>query len=266
MVLASVWAAMDEAEAIFRDHVGAAPSVAKPGGDFATEADLAIERLLRERLGKSHPVFGEEAGGNIHEDLVWVVDPIDGTSNYSTGNPNCGIIVCLLDHGQPAAAVISLPNFGIRVSAERGGPLQVTGRDHAAGLDEPRPYVSQVGFGSIVSPPDSRFPTRLRHQLLGELAAEYPRLRITGSVGVDLAFTALGVFGGAVSFSPHVWDNAAGVLLVQAAGGVATDLRGEPWQPLSQGVLAGTSEVHQTLLAAVKATRTQSHPAPPANS
>ena len=69
-----------------------------------------------------------------------------------------------------------------------------------------------------------------------------------GSTGIDLAYTAAGVLGGAISFGHHVWDHAAGVALVRAAGGVVTDLAGDDWTPTSRSALAGVPSVHAQIL------------------
>ena len=73
-------------------------------------------------------------------------------------------------------------------------------------------------------------------------------MRMHGSTGIDLAYTAAGVLGGAISFGHHVWDHAAGVALVRAAGGVVTDLTGEDWTPTSRSALAGVPGVHAQIL------------------
>lgn len=241
------------AEEMFSVGLGAAPAVMKPGGDFATEVDLAIESYLRRALLRHTgiDVFGEEAGGNLDADLVWVVDPIDGTSNFAAGNSHCAILVSLLERGQPVIALTSMPVQGRRLSAISGGGVRLNGKA-CQRLPREHKWTHQIGFGSIVSPMDSRFPTTRRHDLLRSLVDLYPRLRITGSVGVDLAYVAMGIFGAAVTFSPHVWDNAAGVLLVTEAGGTVTDLSGNAWHKGSDGVIAGTSQSHGLIVERVR--------------
>ena len=252
-LLAVAEAVVGDAERVFRSSIGAEPMITKGAGDFATETDMEIEQRVRETLAERTglPVFGEEGGGSLDEDTVWVVDPVDGTSNFSAGNPMCSTIVSLLHYGTPVVGVISLPMLGKRLTAVHGSPLYVNGVAQKP-LEESSPLVAQVGFGSIVSAVDSRFPTMRRQALMRMLADLYPRLRVTGSVGVDLAFTALGTFGGSISFSPHVWDNAAGVLLVRSAGGVVTDLDGNTWGPRSHGVIAGTPLVHHALMSTIE--------------
>ncbi|MGD7000939.1 inositol monophosphatase family protein [Corynebacterium halotolerans] len=238
-----------EAERMFIGGLGADPFELKAEGDFATEVDLKIETHLRRRLTEltAIPVFGEEAGGQKRQPMVWVVDPIDGTANYAAGNPMCSILVSLLVDGQPVVAVTAIPLLGRRLSAHEGSPLFLNGQP-ATPLRDRDKRVAQIGFSSVGSPLNSQFPSLVRQGLLSRLAETYLRPRITGSVGVDLAFTAQGIFGGAVSFSPHVWDNAAGVMLVRAAGGVVTDTEGRPWTPESAGVVAGNAQAHADIL------------------
>lgn len=120
--------AVDEAAELFQTHIGAAPALFKGEGDFATEADLAIESLLRKRLTDATgiPVFGEEHGGDLNAEACWVLDPIDGTSNYSCGNPMCAILVALLIDGQPVVAVTDMPLLGHRMHAIEGSPSCLT--------------------------------------------------------------------------------------------------------------------------------------------
>ena len=248
-LLAIAHAVLDDAERLFLEAKGGDVLHAKGKGDFCTETDRAIEQHVRLMLGQltGISVYGVEFGGRDESQPQWVIDPIDGTGNFAAGNPMSAILLSLVIGEQPVLAICCLPHLGYRVHALEGGPLFVNGQPHTPSRVD-NPILTQLGFGSIASPTDSRFPTRLRHDLLGELIDEFPRLRITGSVGVDLAFVALGIFGGAVTFSPHLWDNAAGVLLVRAAGGTVTGLDGKPWTAHSRGVVAGHPDVHRIIM------------------
>ena len=155
-LLAVAEAVVGDAERVFRSSIGAEPMITKGAGDFATETDMKIEQRVRETLAERTglPVFGEEGGGSLDEDTVWVVDPVDGTSNFSAGNPMCSTIVSLLHYGTPVVGVISLPMLGKRLTAVHGSPLYVNGVAQKT-LEESSPLVAQVGFGSIVSAVDS---------------------------------------------------------------------------------------------------------------
>ncbi|MCZ9308366.1 inositol monophosphatase family protein [Corynebacterium uberis] len=249
---------LDETQSHFLACVGSRPAWLKAPGDFATKADLDIEAFLRRRLTEATgiPVLGEETGGTLGTDPVWVVDPIDGTANFAAGNPLCAILVSLLIDAQPVLGLTAVPVLHRRLSAIAGGPLLVDGTPMPP-LRDSSNLTAQVGFSSVASPDDSSFPSMVRQGLLARLAETYLRPRITGSVGVDLAFVAQGIFGGAVSLSPHVWDNAAGVALIRAAGGVVTGVDGEEWTADSEGVVAGTRSAHAAIMDAIRQTTTE---------
>ncbi len=253
-MLAMAEAVVDDAETIFMEGFGAAPSTMKTAGDFATEVDYAIESHIRMML--THltgiPVVGEEGGGT-DSGTRWVIDPIDGTANFAASNPMSSILVSLLVDDQPILGVTSMPMLGKRLTAYDGSPLMVNGTPMKP-LEEQSHLVAHVGFSSMATPKNTDFPGELRRDLLSELADSYLRPRITGSIGVDLAFTAEGIFGTCVSFSPHVWDNAAGVMLVRAAGGVVTDTEGGEWKP-GKGVIAGTEKAHAVLMGTINKVR-----------
>ncbi len=247
-----------DAEQLFRQGIGAHPTHVKASGQFATEVDLAIEQQLRTSLTQltGLPVVGEEYGG-VNGQYTWVVDPVDGTANYSAGNPMSAILISLIVEGRPVVAITSVPLIGQRFGAYEGSPLLINGRPQPPVRKRPE-LAAHIGFSSVSAGSDSHdqhFPTIMRHGLLAELTRTYLRPRITGSVGVDLAYTAAGIFDGAVSFSPNVWDNAAGVLLCQAAGAKVTDLSGDPWRDSSVGVVVGTDNAHETILATMNEVR-----------
>lgn len=245
--------AVDEAREVFVDKVGAAPALRKGAGDFATEADLIIEKLLRKRLTDTTgiAVYGEEQGGSFDPEACWVVDPIDGTSNYSSGNPNCAILCTLLLGGKPVAAITDAPLLNMRLTAVDGEPVHLNG-NALPPVGALTSAAEQVGIGSLASADRQRYPASFRLDLAGVLTDSHLRPRISGSVGVDLAFVAQGIYQAAVSFSPHIWDNAAGVLLARSAGANASAFDGSEWTPTTAGVVIGTPHAHRTVLDAIQ--------------
>jgi myo-inositol-1(or 4)-monophosphatase len=292
-LLAIAEAAVDEAETTFTAAVGADPSVMKSPGDFATEADLSVERQLRTLLTRytGLPVHGEEYGVvrpgegvgldveiNPNDDLAddidgprrerlgtpgmnpgldelpetcWVVDPIDGTANYAVGNPFCCILVSLVHKGEAVLAVTEMPLLGRRITARKGHGLFVDGHP-ARAMPPSDPAVTQISFGSILSQRRGNLPVSYRQDMLNAIGRTYPRMRVTGSCGIDLAFAAAGIFGGTVTFSPNLWDNCAGVLMIRENGGVVTDFAGNRWVPGVSGLVAGEPEVHANLIAHIQ--------------
>lgn len=250
-VVATARVILDEVNAIFVDGRGAPSAVVKGAHDFATAVDLELERIIGARLLERTgiPVHGEEFGGaDLRSPAVWVLDPIDGTSNYSNGLPTAAILLALLVGGEPVAGLTWIPFVNDRVWAVRGGPVH---RNDVA-LPPVRPARladATIAFGAFNIAGGGRIPGIRRSRLLAELSRDCARVRMNGSTGFDLAYTATGGLDGAVVFGHKAWDNCAGVALVRAAGGIVTDLAGRDWTVDSGSVLAAAPGVHAELLA-----------------
>lgn len=234
----------------FRDNVGAPGAVDKGGHDFATQVDLELERRLGagliERTGI--PVHGEEFGGpRLDAGTVWVIDPVDGTFNYSVGLPMAGVLLALVHDGVPVLGLTWLPLVGQRIAGAVGGPVTCNG-EPLAPLGRRSLSDSVIALGALNIEGRGRYPGRYRIAALGELSRRVSRLRMHGSTGADLAYTAAGVLDAAVGFGDHPWDNAAGVALVRAAGGVVTDLSGRDWDISSPSVVVGAPGAQQEML------------------
>ena len=243
-------AILDAAAEPFIAGHGAESAVSKRGDDFATNVDLEIERQVVDALVKTTgiDVHGEEFGGaEIDSPWVWILDPIDGTFNYAAGSPMAAILLGLLHDGDPVAGLTWLPFTGERYVAVSGGPLMKNGVPQAP-LAKVELTDSVIGIGTFNADSRGRFPGRYRLTVLEELSRVSSRLRMHGATGIDLAYVADGILGGAISFGHHVWDHAAGVALVRAAGGVVTNLAGDEWTPDSQSALAAAPGVHAQIL------------------
>lgn len=241
---------LDGAVGEFRDGVGAPSAVAKSATDFATQVDLDLERRLTAELAERTqiPVHGEEFGGpDLDTGAVWVLDSVDGTYNYSTGVPLTGILLGLLVDGDPVLGLTWLPLQDRRYAAHVDGPLLVDG-EPAPSLTGTALATSVLAYGPFNAAHGGRFAGAVRADVVRALSSRAARLRMTGSTGVDLSFTAAGIFGGAVIFGRHAWDNAPGAALVRAAGGVATDLAGRPWTVNSSSLVVGAPGLHAELM------------------
>jgi myo-inositol-1(or 4)-monophosphatase len=231
-------------------------AVAKKGNDFATEIDLAIERQVVDALidATGIGVHGEEFGGaDVGSPWVWVLDPVDGTFNYAAGSPMAAILLGLLHDGDPVAGLIWLPFIDGRYTAVVGGPLVKNGVPQPP-LAPAKLVDSLVGVGTFSADSRGRFPGRYRLAVLENLSRVSSRLRMHGSTGIDLAYVADGILGGAISFGGQIWDHAAGVALVRAAGGIVTNLAGEAWTLDARSVLTAAPGVHGEILEILRAT------------
>lgn len=243
-------ALLDEVAIGFVEGHRADPLVAKKGNDFATHMDLAIEKQVAETLGAltGIGVHGEEFG---HADLdapwVWVLDPIDGTFNYAAGSPMAAILLALLHEGDPVAGLTWMPFTEQRYVAMAGGPLVCNGVE----LPVLQPCAladAMVGVGTL------NVDVLGRLEMFEKITRVSSKVRMHGSTGIDLAFVASGILGAAVSFGGRVWDHAAGVALVRSAGGIVSDVAGQPWTPQSRSIVAAAPGAHEEIIAILAAT------------
>ena len=229
--------------------------------DLVTEADVASENLLREKLTALDPsigFWGEESNQPPDTELYWLVDPIDGTTNYASGLPWWAVNVALYQRTDALLAVTLHLPYGELFWAEKGGgawrvwaddrteQMRVSGAESlGAGL---------VGTG---------FPT---HRGLNEdnNYREFVRIspfcrdvRRMGSAALDLAHVAAGIFSSFWEGFLNPWDVGAGLLLVREAGGIVTDYAGAPYAFGATGLVAsnGLPGVHQVLLENIQAAR-----------
>lgn len=241
---------LDDAAKPFVEGHRADSAVQKKGNDFATEVDLAIERQVVEALRRETgiEVHGEEFGGaDVDSPLVWVLDPIDGTFNYAAGSPMAAILLGLLRNGEPVAGLTWIPFTGERFTGVVGKPFRSNDVQQPA-LQPMKLSESIVGVSTFNVDSRGKVPGRYRLAVIEELSRKCSRMRMHGATGVDFAYTASGILGGAISFGAHVWDHAAGVALVRAAGGVVTNLDGSDWTTESRSALVGAPGVHGELL------------------
>jgi myo-inositol-1(or 4)-monophosphatase len=231
------------------DGAGRASAETKAAGDYVTETDRASERAIAEVLRRETPdipVVGEESGGSAG-DRWWVVDPLDGTTNFIHRFPAVAVSVALVVEGRPVAGAVHGPFLGETYVAARGHgarALRSDGTEERLAVSERPPDRAVVGTG---------FPFRRKDLLprylatMEEALARFEDLRRPGSAALDLAWVAAGVFDGFFELALNAWDVAAGGLLIEEAGGVVTDWDGGPgW--LSGDILAGPPDVHAELL------------------
>ncbi len=196
-----------------------------------TEADQAADEFLRARIAERFPEHGvvtEETESDSDEarEITWVVDPLDGTTNFLHGLPVFAAMVAALEQGRPVAAAIYIPRIGSAegrvLHGRSGGGAYEDGRPIVLeGLDPPRRMASAPGYFLRMF----RQGRHLRRRL-GDL-------RSTGSAGFEQAMAVRGVFDYVVFNGPMVWDLAAGALLVREAGGAVYlwDPRTKQWGP-----------------------------------
>jgi myo-inositol-1(or 4)-monophosphatase len=223
----------------------------KGDNDFVTRADRESEAAVLGEIRRrfpAHRILAEEGGGSGGDsEYEWLVDPLDGTTNFLQGLPVWCVSVACRRGGQLLAAVVEDPSGGNLFTAALGGGAHWNGRPAAV---SPAPGLT----GAFLA---TGFPFRAHATLDLYLAAfrdvfrRAKAIRRCGAAALDLAYTAAGIYDGFFEFRLSPWDIGAGVLLVREAGGVVTDLDGGEAFFAGGNVVAGGKAVHRELLAAV---------------
>jgi myo-inositol-1(or 4)-monophosphatase len=195
--------------------------------DIVTEADVDSEKLIVQHIQASfpdHSILGEETGWQQRSsDFTWVVDPLDGTSNFVVGIPWFGVLLALLEKDQPVLGILHLPVSGDLYTAEKGGGAYRNGQRLQVN-DETD--LSRVLWAVGMDVPSTGAAGRREVDFLVSLARQVRNLRSTNSL-LDAVYTAEGRLGGMLNLSNKVWDVAAPSLLINEAGGMFTDLQGK---------------------------------------
>jgi myo-inositol-1(or 4)-monophosphatase len=219
----------------------------KGEADLVTIADRSSETLIRERIRQrwpGHDILGEEEGlVDTGSDYRWYVDPLDGTTNFAHGFPVFCVSMALDYKGRRIAGVIYDPTRDEMFAAEQGS---------GAYLNQRRIHVSKVArlAEALVA---TGFPSHKRHKnpniyFYHQITLRTHGVRRAGSAALDLCCVACGRFDGFWEFNLNPWDTAAGVLIVEEAGGKVTKFAGGPFELNSHETLASNGLLHAVLM------------------
>jgi myo-inositol-1(or 4)-monophosphatase len=240
---------------VLLEWLGKAEVRAKGPSDFVTQADLASQETVRQILAEQFPeiVFlGEEStdfSTAALEGTCWVVDPLDGTTNFVHQIPQFAVSVGYIENGIPAAGVIFDPISGECYMARRGGGSFLRGKPiHVSEVNRLEDAVAAASFAAKVHK-DSLEIRQFVNVLLNCQAA-----RRTGSAALNMAYVAAGRFDVFWGLSTKAWDVAAGIVIVEEAGGVISRTDGLPLQSDLLHIAASASQpLHEEFIAALKA-------------
>jgi myo-inositol-1(or 4)-monophosphatase len=243
-----------QAGTVMLRHMGKLESlsvVEKGRQDYTSEVDAAAEKEIIRELRKAYPdvaILAEESGAMGKGRHTFVIDPLDGTSNYLRGLPHFCVSIALVENGEPTAGVIFDPLRNELFTASKGGgavlndkKIRVAERKDLAGA------LLVTGF-----PPRERARLAPQLQAIGELLVEAEDIRRTGSAALDLAYVACGRMDGYFEAGIKPWDIAAGMLLVRESGGRVCDFRGRGEKILDAGqIVAGNQKLCPALQKAI---------------
>ena len=219
----------------------------KSYNDFVTEVDIASERIIIDILKEaypSHSFLGEESGLSNDSDNVWVIDPLDGTTNFLHNYPQYAVSIALVQKGEITQAVVYDPNRNDLFTATKG---------QGAYLNQRRIRVSNKAKlkDSILG---TGFPFRdFKHlpvylKIFEEVVRGTSGIRRPGSAALDLAYVAAGWFDGFFEINLSKWDIAAGGLIVAEAGGIVSDFSEKPGWIESGNIVATNPKIYDPLI------------------
>ena len=237
---------------LLMSHFGKVAIEYKGEVDIVTIADREAEQLIVSAIRQrwpDHDITGEEGTDTrTGSDFRWYIDPLDGTTNFAHGYPVFCVSIALEHQNERIAGVVYDPTRKEMFAAAKGS---------GAELNDRRIHVSKTMqlSESIVA---TGFPSKKRNKnpnihFYHHITMRTHGIRRAGSAALDLAYTACGRFDGYWEFNLNPWDTAAGVLLVQEAGGIVTDFWNGPFAIASREVLAANPAIHPALLREMQA-------------
>jgi myo-inositol-1(or 4)-monophosphatase len=231
-------------------------STSKGGVDFVTQADIEVDRFLVQELTKLFPestFLTEETAPDSyddlqHEDDVWVIDPLDGTTNFSRQREHFAIAVALVQRGEAELGFVYLPLENKFYWAQK---------DHDTAVLNDRQIVvsSNSDIGTAVIATDWPWDMAKRNIIISALGPVMQSVRacsMLGSAASDVATVATGILDGYFHSGLKPWDIAASALILQKAGGSITRLDGTAWNMFCPDILATNGKIHKQLLELIR--------------
>lgn len=219
----------------------------KGHNDFVSEADRAAERAVIETIHKHYPdhaIFAEESGASGDSETVWIIDPLDGTTNFLHGFPVFCVSIGVQVNGRIEHGVVYDPNRQELFTASRGAGAQldgrrirVSGQNHLAN--------ALIGTGFPFRQADSEMGPYL--DMLGKIVKNTSGVRRPGAAALDLCYVAAGRLDGFWETGLSPWDLAAGGLIIREAGGIVSALDGSEDYLATGHILTGTPKIYAAL-------------------
>ena len=193
---------------------------------IVTKADIDSEKAIIQMIQQkfpAHNTLGEETGfQNRGSEFTWVIDPLDGTSNFAAGIPWFGVIICVLKNSVPVLAGCYLPVQDLIYLAEKGKGATCNGKKIVVSEET---NLKNVLLAYSLDYSEEKRKTEQETKLIGRLVGNIRNLRSTNSV-IDFCYTAEGKLGGCLNQTTKIWDIAGPALLIEEAGGKVTDING----------------------------------------
>ncbi len=244
------------AGAILKKNFGKVRKIYRKGRiDIVTEIDRRSEKTIISLIGKKFPghnILAEESAAVDRQSrYTWIIDPLDGTTNYAHAYPFYAVSIALARDNEPCVGVVFHPEMGELFCAVKGCGAFLNGKKiHVSGVRRMDNALLVTGFPyDIVEDPDITFP------LFERMCLRAQGMRRDGSAALNLCYVACGRFDGFWEAKLKPWDTAAGALVAREAGASLTDYAGNPYSCFTPELLAGNRRIHADMLSIVKRLR-----------
>lgn len=231
------------------DQVDTLNVTSKSHNDFVSEVDRRAEQVIIETLHKAYPehaILAEETGAQEGNEYEWIIDPLDGTTNFLYGFPQFAVSIALRHKGRLEQAVVYDPLRDELFTASRGGGASLNGRRMRV---RSRKGLEGALLGTGIPFRDSQQQWMDAYfDMMKALIPGSAGIRRAGSAALDLAYVAAGRLDGFWELDLHLWDIAAGVLLIEEAGGLVSGLTGKPDHLETGHVVTGSPRVFKAML------------------
>ena len=247
-----------EAGALLRDRLNTNFSVSHKGAiDLVTEVDVASETLIRERISTRYPrhqILAEEGGlAESSSAYRWIVDPLDGTTNYAHGYPIFCVSIALEYKGELVLGVVYDPMRDELFAAEKGSGAALNNRTvHVSKTSELTKSLLSTGF-----PYDIRTAKMTNLDHWKNFAMHAQALRRDGAAALDLCYVACGRFDGFWELNLSAWDMAAGAVIVEEAGGRVSDFSGGKLSVYTPEIIASNGLIHTSMIEVIAMAQTR---------
>ena len=215
--------------------------------DILSEADLESEKIIINEIKKAfpdHDILSEEAGKTTEgSDFLWVIDPLDGTINYSKKIKECCISIAVAHENEIVLGVIYQPFSKKMYMAEKGVGAFVNGKKLRVSAE--KKIINMILATETTSNIEKR---KLNYEILSKVCHEVRSIRVSGSGASDFARIACGKIDIFFQTNIHYWDYAAGALLIEEAGGQVTDFEGEKITESSKNIVASNGTAHEKII------------------
>lgn len=238
-----------EAGRLLRDRLGTRIDITHKGAiNLVTDVDLASERLIVDRIATHYPrhqVLAEEGGlAESGSDYRWIIDPLDGTTNYAHSYPVFCVSIGLEHRGEIVLGVVYDPMRDELFTAERGGGAALNNRPvRVSATDDLMHSLLSTGF-----PYDIRTSTLTNLDHWANFAMNAQALRRDGAAALDLCYVACGRYDGFWELNLSAWDVAAGALIVTEAGGRVSDFQGGEFSAYRPEIVASNGLIHDRMI------------------